>query len=283
MAQSTLLALSALLLLGVLLFLVYQTLLIRRDLGQLTMLVRKVPQKVNRQLSPGGQWWRLFSKKLMNETKQIEAMISIGHAPAWHFSTRKWAASPDVLWLLTSLVGRIDAKNILDIGSGLSTIRLAQASSIDCRIISIDSSFEFAQRTKALVDLAGLTSRVEIRSSGFTEYLIDGVHTTWYEQSVLDGTLALDLVFVDGPPASNGSYARFAALPLIYERLAADCILVLDDLVREDEQRVFERWLQMYPEFSSAVLDLEKGVGLLGRGKWHALIADLGAPESSPA
>jgi len=45
---------------------------------------------------------------------------------------------------------------------------------------------------------------------------------------------------------------------------------------------VFERWLQMYPEFSSAVLDLEKGVGLLGRGKWHALIADLGAPESSP-
>jgi hypothetical protein len=59
--------------------------------------------------------------------------------------------------------------------------------------------------------------------------------------------------------------------------------LVLDDLVREDEQRVFERWLQMYPEFSSAVLDLEKGVGLLGRGKWHALIADLGAPESSPA
>jgi predicted O-methyltransferase YrrM len=282
MAQSTLLALSALLLLGALLFLVYQTLIIRRDLAQLTMLVRKVPQKVNRQLSPGGQWWRLLTKKLMNETKQIEAMISLGKAQGWHLPTRKWAASPDILWLLTSLVRRIDAKRILDIGSGISTIRLAQASSADCRIISIDSNLEFAHRTRALVELASLTSRVEIRSSDLIEYTLDGVQTTWYERSVIDGIADLDLVFVDGPPASNGSYARFAALPLIYERLAPDCILVLDDLVREDEQRVFQRWLQMYPEFSSAVLDLEKGVGLLGRGKWHSLVADLGSSKPSP-
>ena len=46
MAQSTLLALSSLLLLGVLVFLVYQTLGIRRDLAQLTFLVPKDEQRV---------------------------------------------------------------------------------------------------------------------------------------------------------------------------------------------------------------------------------------------
>src|SRR5215203_1054157 len=61
-------------------------------------------------------------------------------------SDNGWALAPDVLKLLTSLIGNLKPKHILEFGSGLSTKVLAHAcadSARDCFITSIDHDPEY--------------------------------------------------------------------------------------------------------------------------------------------
>jgi hypothetical protein len=59
--------------------------------------------------------------------------------------------------------------------------------------------------------------------------------------------------------------ARFPALPLLRERLSDRAVVVLDDLIRSDEQEIVSRWLTAYPELDDQRLKLEKGVAILRR------------------
>jgi hypothetical protein len=54
----------------------------------------------------------------------------------------------------------------------------------------------------------------------------------------------IDLRFIDGPPASTGSQARYPGLPLSQERLSPRAVVVMDDLVRTDEQEAVRRWTE---------------------------------------
>ncbi len=49
---------------------------------------------------------------------------------------------------------------------------------------------------------------------------------------------------VDGPPAYAAGHglARYPALPVLYDWLAPDATLVLDDAERPGEQEVLRRW-----------------------------------------
>jgi hypothetical protein len=75
----------------------------------------------------------------------------------------------------------------------------------------------------------------------------------------------IDLLFVDGPPATTGHQARYPALPLLIGSLSPVATAVLDDLVVPDMQEVLRLWLDAYPDFSSEILPLEKQAALLRR------------------
>ena len=72
------------------------------------------------------------------------------------------------------------------------------------------------------------------------------------------GFIGIDMLLVDGPPGMTGPLARYPALPVFYEYLNNDAVIFLDDGVREDENKIMQRWLQEFPDLSSEVLDSEK-------------------------
>ena len=75
----------------------------------------------------------------------------------------------------------------------------------------------------------------------------------------------IDLLFVDGPPATTGPQARYPAMPLLSGSLSPAATAVLDDLVVPDMQEVLRLWLDAYPEFSCEILPLEKQAAVLRR------------------
>jgi hypothetical protein len=74
----------------------------------------------------------------------------------------------------------------------------------------------------------------------------------WYAQeplaAALDGA-PVELLLVDGPPAFEpaAALARYPALPALMPYLAPEAIVVLDDIVRDGEASVLERWERETP------------------------------------
>jgi len=68
---------------------------------------------------------------------------------------------------------------------------------------------------------------------------------------------------VDGPPGQGTAQARWPALPALRDRLSGDSTVVLDDMIRRDEQEILEDWLLLYPGLAVERLDFEKGAAVL--------------------
>ena len=182
--------------------------------------------------------------------------------------SRGWAASPDVLLYLASLVLDRHPHVIVELGSGLSTIWLAYAverSGPPGRLIALEHNEEFAARTRAQLALHGLASLAEVRESPLADIQVAGDVWPWYDPTSLADVEQCDLLFVDGPPGNVRERARYPALPLMAARLAEHAVVVLDDYIRPDEKDVVATWREEYPEWELEILDHEKGTAVLSR------------------
>ena len=72
---------------------------------------------------------------------------------------------------------------------------------------------------------------------------IGGTEYQWYDPEIFTDISEIDLLVVDGPPEIVGSEARYPAVPLLEQRLAAKAMIVLDDAERNDEDRIAARWV----------------------------------------
>ena len=75
------------------------------------------------------------------------------------------------------------------------------------------------------------------------------------------------MLVVDGPPEKTQSHARYPALPLFYEYLSDEAVVILDDAGRKEESEIVEMWLKDYPEFVHEFIHTEKGISILRRTK----------------
>lgn len=55
-------------------------------------------------------------------------------------------------------------------------------------------------------------------------------------------------------------------VPLLADRLAHPCVILLDDMRRADERAVGERWMAQLEGFDYRYLPLTRGVGMFARG-----------------
>ena len=88
----------------------------------------------------------------------------------------------------------------------------------------------------------------------------------WYDPAALEDLHDIGLAFVDGPPGSTGPQARYPMVPLLVDRFAARCAIVLDDANRREERGVTERWMAQLDGFTYRFLNLTRGAGLFQRG-----------------
>jgi predicted O-methyltransferase YrrM len=203
--------------------------------------------------------------------RQLEALQNLNAVlPATDVlpATRGWAASPDLLLVLIDLVISERPSLIVECGSGASTLWLALAMrrfQIDGRIIALDHDPVFGGKTRDLLARHDVGDLAEVRDAPLESFSLDGETYSWYARRAWEDLTGIDLLFVDGPPATTGHQARYPALPLLNGSLSPVATVVLDDLVVPDMQKVLRLWLDAYPKFDSEILPLEKQAAVLRR------------------
>src|ERR1700758_609512 len=210
-------------------------------------------------------------KEVRQTFRQLEALQNLsavlpagGVLPA----TRGWAASPDLLVVLVDLVITERPSLVVECGSGASTLWLALAMrrfEIDGRIVALDHDPVFGAKTRDLLARHDVRDLAEVRDAPLESFSLDGEDYSWYARRAWEDLKGIDLLFVDGPPATTGHQARYPALPLLGGLLSPVATAVLDDLVVPDMQNVLRLWLDAYPDFGSEILPLEKQAAVLRR------------------
>jgi predicted O-methyltransferase YrrM len=212
-----------------------------------------------------------IKKEIKQTFRQLEALQNLSAVlPANDVlpATRGWAASPDLLMVLVDLVITERPSLVVECGSGASTLWLALAMrrfGIDGRIIALDHDPVFGGKTRDLLARHDVRDLAEVRDAPLESFSLDGETYSWYARQAWEDLTGIDLLFVDGPPATTGHQARYPALPLLSGSLSPVATAVLDDLVVPDMQKVLRLWLDAYPDFGSEILPLEKQAAVLRR------------------
>ena len=208
---------------------------------------------------------RRVQRALDNQYQQLSAWQSLLHhiQPAAMLpNARGWSASPDLLTLLCMDLGRRGPATVLEIGSGLSTVVLAGAlrRAGGGKIVSLEHDASMAERSRDWLREQGLDDIAQVVLAPLAQQTIEGESWLWYDLEKVELPDPIDVLFVDGPPASLQSQSRYPALPILRERLSDGATVVLDDGARPDETAVARRWQREFPELSCTEhSELEKG------------------------
>ena len=179
-----------------------------------------------------------------------------------------YVASPDVLLVLVQQFLTLRPGLTIECGSGTSTLFLALAAQqhgVPGRIVSLESDLEYAGGTRALLAEHGVGHLAEVRYAPLRPTTLPDHEGSWYDPAALQDLHDIGLAFVDGPPGSGGPQARYPMVPLLADRMAPTCAIVLDDANRRDERDVTERWLTRLEGFRYRFLPLTRGAGLFER------------------
>jgi hypothetical protein len=144
--------------------------------------------------------------------------------------------------------------NIIEFGSGLSTImmaRLIQKNKLDGKILSVDHHKGWVSILESIIEKEELGSTIELVYAPLKETSFGEGNIQWYDPELLDGYIGnrkFDLVIIDGPPAweKGKEMARYPALPYIIGKLNSNFSIYLDDANRSGEQSILQQWTKDY-------------------------------------
>lgn len=191
----------------------------------------------------------------------LHALIEINHPLP---PMRLWAASPDFLLLAVGLIRRERPRLVLELGSGVSTLVSAYAlHASGGRLVSLEHDAFFQQTTLAYLAEHDLSDVAEVINAPLRSVRIDTADWLWYDTAFLDTLPPVDLLIVDGPPATVQSGARYPALPLLFGRLSDSALILIDDCGREADAAMVRRWLTEYNLTVVQIAATEKGAAVL--------------------
>ncbi|MGQ9888263.1 MAG: O-methyltransferase [Aggregatilineales bacterium] len=177
---------------------------------------------------------------------------------------RLWAASPDFLLLAVGLIRRERARVVLELGSGVSTLVNAYALRANGgRIISLEHDAVFRQATLDYLAEHGLADMAEVIEAPLRSVRVNGTDWLWYDTAFLNALPPVDLLIVDGPPASVQSSARYPALPLLFDHLREGALILVDDCGRPQDAAVVRQWVKEFDLAVARVAATEKGAAVL--------------------
>jgi predicted O-methyltransferase YrrM len=202
--------------------------------------------------------------------RQTEALVALYHTlnPVAPLPpTGGWAASADVLVLLHQLVRDERPRQVLECGSGVSTLVLAYAlRDIDgASLVTLEHDSQHLANTRDWLRRHGLSDLVELRLAPLVPVETSTPGECWYDPQRLPSG-PIDLMFVDGPPSNRGTADRAPALQLVADRLAPDATIVIDDYLRPGDRDTVTAWMEWEPRFALETYPLEKGAAILRLG-----------------
>ncbi len=180
-----------------------------------------------------------------------------------------WAAEPELITAILKEIKFSKPEIIFEIGSGTSTVLsgLLLNQINHGHIVSIDHDERYFESNLNDLKRYGVQNLVDLFHAPLLSQEIKGKTYNWYDLSKVEMPDAINLVVVDGPPLKTNQQARYPSVPLLYDHLADDAVIILDDASRKDETAIVQRWLEEYPDLHHEFIDSEKGISILRRKK----------------
>jgi hypothetical protein len=149
------------------------------------------------------------------------------------------AASYSLFYLLIRIAKELPVKSVLELGAGETTRllhTLANHGVLTAKCITLEHNKEWAARISQTVPHDIITTRL-------IERTMDGINYQGYDFSPLNLPNDIELLVVDGPPASTegNTFARLGAVDLVERLSPNDFILILDDTHRSGEMLLIEK------------------------------------------
>lgn len=163
------------------------------------------------------------------------------------------AVAGDCASRLVSLILSRRPRCVVEAGSGLSTVLIARALELlgeNGRILAFEHKVEWANATKQMLAEHGLQEWASVVHTPLVPTRIGDEVFQWYDTAAVALPGSIDLIFIDGPPGNSGSFARYPAGPLLFDRLSVGGVAILDDASRSEEQSVLGRWKSEFPDLN---------------------------------
>lgn len=163
---------------------------------------------------------------------------------------RGFALSPDIALELVERILAGGVRTVLETGSGVSTLLMALAFKKRAgggRVVALEHDARYAHASRRLLAEHGCADIAEVVLAPLVSQTVDGGVFEWYDLTNVDvEPHSVDLLLIDGPPASIGPRSRYPAVPLLRSTLTRDSRIVLDDANRPDERQIVEEWSERH-------------------------------------
>jgi hypothetical protein len=153
-----------------------------------------------------------------------------------------WSLGESAYQAILEDLRSIDARNIVEFGSGTSTLRLSRDLP-EANILSIEGDRTFLDQTRKNLELHGGPANVELVRKPL-RWQRHGL--SWF-RSYEPGAFPdrVDAVLIDGPPIATRR-GREACLYQVFAKSHVGTRFYLDDYRREAEQQTVLNWLRAY-------------------------------------
>ena len=178
--------------------------------------------------------------------------------------TRHWSASPDFLKLIAEHALESRPGVVLECSSGATSLVLARCCQLNGRghLYSLEDGAPFAERARGHLERYGLSDWASVHHAPLEKRVLGPEEYLWYALDHLPAE-NVDMLVIDGPSGFIQRESRYPALPLLFDKLAAGCVVFLDDAGREDEKRIVRRWLAEFPGIEHEYIATERGCSRL--------------------
>lgn len=142
-------------------------------------------------------------------------------------------------------------KSIVEFGSGISTLAIANLSKINrlnYNFVSVEDNIDWFNSMKTYLSKNGLEKFVNLVYAPLEETNLSPENIPWYSTKSLNEQIShnsrFSLVIVDGPGAWKPEIelSRYPALPYLVNSLEDSFSIYLDDTDRKGEKRVLSLW-----------------------------------------
>ncbi len=216
-----------------------------------------------------------IGKLLCRKRRLLEDIRAIELLPSLNVPFIPWtnaAARPlTVVYMLNEICinGR---RNVLELGSGISTLYLASAlGRCGGRLVSVEHDEAWIGIIEGYLGKLGIPEGVvRFCHAPMKDFETDEFGTLpWYDSGKVKTAVPeelFDMMVVDGPEAwmKGARFARYPALPVLAGNLAGDSVVFLDDVDRKGERRILGKWAR--ENAFKAMIRPECCLGILRRG-----------------
>jgi hypothetical protein len=184
---------------------------------------------------------------------------------------RAHAISPDFLNLVSDRILEKKPAVIVECGAGVSTLINAYQLEMNGKgfVFGLEADKSFSDKANRDILEHELSSWGKVYYAPLSEVKLQGGESAnWYSLDFLsDLNAPIDILLIDGPESYFSGGSRYPALPLLYEHLADDAMIFIDDARRQKEKDNVKVWLKEFPDFSMQYVHTEKGTIILKRQK----------------